>query len=243
MPSVPHSNVDEDVATYVRQQEVVAKLGVEALETNNLDRLMADTTVAVADTLEAEYAKVLELLPESESLLLRHGVGWDDGIVGTATVPTDRDSQAGYTLLSEQPVVVDDLRTEDRFCGPDLLTDHDVVSGISVVIGSVEEPWGVLGVHTTDTQEFTDNDANFVKSVANILATAIENAQTERRFEAIFEDPNILVGLLEPDGTVMDINQTAMEYIDPDLADVIGEPFWETPWWGSGDDVRADVRE
>jgi len=62
--------------------------------------------------------------------------------------------------------------------------------------------------------------------------------RTERRFDAIFEDPNILVGLLEPDGTVLDINQTAMEYIDADLDEVTGEPFWETPWWGEGDEVR-----
>ncbi|MFC6767939.1 PAS domain-containing sensor histidine kinase [Natrinema soli] len=70
-----------------------------------------------------------------------------------------------------------------------------------------------------------------------------ELEQTERRFEAIFEDPNILVGLLEPDGTVLDINGTAMDYIDADLADVTGEPFWETPWWGEGEDVRSSVRK
>ncbi|WP_408958877.1 PAS domain S-box protein [Natrinema sp. 74] len=70
-----------------------------------------------------------------------------------------------------------------------------------------------------------------------------ELERTERRFEAIFEDPNILVGLLEPDGTVIDINQTAMEYIDADLDAVTGEPFWETPWWGAGEEVRVDVRK
>ncbi|SEW23415.1 PAS domain-containing protein [Natrinema salifodinae] len=61
-----------------------------------------------------------------------------------------------------------------------------------------------------------------------------------RRFEAIFEDPNILVGLLERDGTVLDINGTAMEYIDADLDAVIGEPFWETPWWGEGADADGE---
>ncbi len=70
-----------------------------------------------------------------------------------------------------------------------------------------------------------------------------ELERTERRFEAIFEDPNILVGLLEPDGTVLDINGTAMEYVDADLESVTGEPFWETPWWGEGDGIRDDVRE
>ncbi|NHN59304.1 MULTISPECIES: PAS domain-containing protein [Halorussus] len=70
-----------------------------------------------------------------------------------------------------------------------------------------------------------------------------ELREKERRFEAVFEDPNILVGLLNPDGTVLDINHTAMEYIDADLAEVTGEPFWETPWWGKGDEIQDDVRK
>ncbi|MFC7214635.1 ATP-binding protein [Saliphagus sp. GCM10025334] len=243
MPSSPYGDADPALAAYIRQQEAIAELGQQGLETDDLDQLMHDATVELVETLDAEYAKVLELLPDGEAVLLRQGVGWDDGLVGTGTVPTDQDSQAGYTLLTEEPVVVDDLHTEERFSGPDLLTDHDVRSGVSVVIGSVDDPWGVLGVHTTEAREFTEHDATFVQSVANVLATAIENTRTQRRFQAIFEDPNILVGLLEPDGTVMDINQTAMEYIDADLADVTGELFWETPWWGEGDDVQSDVKE
>nr|WP_254531405.1 PAS domain S-box protein [Natrinema gelatinilyticum] len=96
-------------------------------------------------------------------------------------MPTDRDSQAGYTLLTEEPVIVDELATESRFSGPDLLVDHDVRSGVSVVIGSVEEPCGVLGAHATDRREFTDHDANFVQSVANVLAAAIDRAAKERQ--------------------------------------------------------------
>ena len=70
-----------------------------------------------------------------------------------------------------------------------------------------------------------------------------ELLRKERRYEAIFEDPNILVGLLEPDGTVIDINETAMEYVDANLADVAGKPFWETPWWGGSENLQADIKE
>ncbi|WP_135536012.1 PAS domain-containing sensor histidine kinase [Halostella pelagica] len=70
-----------------------------------------------------------------------------------------------------------------------------------------------------------------------------ELRRKERRYEAIFQDPNILVGLLEPDGTVLDINQTAMEYVDATLDDVTGQAFWETPWWGEGDGIQHKVRE
>ncbi|WP_226480491.1 PAS domain S-box protein [Natrinema amylolyticum] len=81
------------------------------------------------------------------------------------------------------------------------------------------------------------------RDVTERRARERELERKERRYEAVFEDPNILVGLLEPDGTVIDINGTAMEYVDADLEAVTGEPFWETPWWGESDGVRDDVRE
>ncbi|QCS41554.1 ATP-binding protein [Natrinema versiforme] len=173
------SSTDPGVQARIRQQEVIAELGQRALETDDLDQLMRDVSAAVAETLDNEYCKVLERDPGGDELFFRQGVGWRDGLVGSATVPTDLDSQAGYTLISEEPVIVDDLREEERFSGPELLTSHDVVSGISVVISSVEEPWGVLGTHTTDRTEFTANEANFVQSAANILAAAIERANKE----------------------------------------------------------------
>jgi len=175
------TEADSDAHTRIRQQEVLADLGQQALESDDLDQLMHDAAVAVAETLDNEYAKVLELLPGGDAVFLRQGVGWREGLVGSATVPTDRDSQAGYTLCTEEAVVVDDLRTDERFSGPELLTNHDVVSGISVVIGSVEEPWGVLGTHTTDRREFTEHDANFVQSIANVLAAAIDRVDTEQQ--------------------------------------------------------------
>ncbi|MFC7237460.1 GAF domain-containing protein [Saliphagus sp. GCM10025317] len=167
------SDSETELHTRIHQQKVISSLGRRALETDDIDRLMHDAAATVAETLGCDYCKVLELLP-SGNVFLRQGVGWQEGIVGEAEVPTDTNSQAGYTLLSEEPVVVDDLRTEERFSGPDLLTDHNVVSGISVIIGTVDDPWGILGVHTTDKIAFTDHDVDFVQSVANLLAAAIE---------------------------------------------------------------------
>jgi len=66
-----------------------------------------------------------------------------------------------------------------------------------------------------------------------------ELRRKERRYQAVFHDPNILVGLLDTDGMVLDINETAMNYIDAELADVIEEPFWETPWFTGDGTVQA----
>jgi PAS domain S-box-containing protein len=58
-----------------------------------------------------------------------------------------------------------------------------------------------------------------------------ELRRNERRFEAMLDDPHILVGVLDPDGTIRHINETAMGYIDADLDDVLGRDIWTTPWW------------
>ncbi|WP_339105989.1 ATP-binding protein [Haloterrigena salinisoli] len=164
------------------QQEAVAYLGQFALETDDLDDLMYESAREVADALDNDYCKVLDLDSENEELLLRQGVGWKKGIAGEATVSSiEADSQAAYTLANNHPIVVEDLETETRFSGPDLLRSHDVRSGISTIIGPFDEPWGILGTHDTDRQEFTEEDVNFVQSVANILADAIERAGKEQQ--------------------------------------------------------------
>jgi PAS domain S-box-containing protein len=172
---------ERELERRVRQQEAVAELGHRALGEQDVDDLLADATVRVAGVLGADYCKVLDLDPAASTLRLRQGVGWDDGIVGTATVSADEnDSQAAHTLAAERPVVVEDLAAETRFSGPDLLTGHDVRSGISVPIGPHDDPWGILGVHDTDPRTFSERDVAFVQSVANVLGTAIERHSDER---------------------------------------------------------------
>ncbi|QLG28209.1 PAS domain S-box protein [Halorarum halophilum] len=169
---------ERELEARARQQDVVSELGQRALENPSLADLFDEAVEAVADTLDTDYTKVLELQEDGE-MLLRSGVGWREGLVGDATVGTGSDSQAGYTLDSTAPVVVDDLATESRFSGPDLLVEHDVSAGISTIIGPPGDPWGVLGTHDTDRTWFTAKDVSFVQSVANILTTAIERARYE----------------------------------------------------------------
>jgi PAS domain S-box-containing protein len=172
---------EENLRARARQQAVVAKLSQSALADADLSALMDEAVALIAQSLEVEYSKVLELLPNGNTLLLQAGVGWHTGLVGHATVGAQTDSQAGYTLLSSKPVIVEDLRTETRFTGPPLLHDHGVVSGMSVIIHGQNRPFGILGAHTTRPRTFTQNDIHFLQVVANVLATAIERKWNEQK--------------------------------------------------------------
>ncbi|MDS0278724.1 PAS domain S-box protein [Halomicroarcula sp. S1AR25-4] len=236
---------EDELKRRVHQQEVVTDLGQRALADRDVDALMAEATELVAETLDNEYCKVLDLDAEAEELSLREGVGWDDGLVGSATVSAVADdSQASYTLASSAPVVVEDLTTERRFSGPDLLTDHDVRSGISVIVGPQDDPWGILGTHDTARREFTDHDVNFVQSIAAILASAIARHDDEQelvrqreRLDALNNLNEVVREITEAvatQSTREEIEQTVCEH----LADADSYQF---AWIGEGESTSQRV--
>ena len=64
-----------------------------------------------------------------------------------------------------------------------------------------------------------------------------------RRFEAIFENPLTLIALLRPDGTVLEINRTALDLVDASADEVTGETFSNTPWWTHSETTRKQLRD
>lgn len=55
--------------------------------------------------------------------------------------------------------------------------------------------------------------------------------ENEEKFHAIFDQAFQFIGILSPDGMLRDANQTALDALGLQLADVVGKPLWTTPWW------------
>jgi PAS domain S-box-containing protein len=166
------------LAARAQQQAAVAELGQRALAGLSLPELMQAVADKVAGTLDVEYTKILQLLPDGSALRLVAGHGWREGLVGAAG--EDSESPAGYSLHSGLPVIVHDLRTETRFNAPPMLSEHGVVSGLSTVIRGQPRPYGVLGAYTRQRRDFTPDDASFLQSMANVLADAIARHAAEQ---------------------------------------------------------------
>lgn len=173
------------------QQAAAARLGFAALEGTSLDALLDQAVQVLREILDVEYCTVLELLPGDDELVLRAGCGWRRGAVGSLKVPVSYGSQAGYALLSRQPVIVNDLSQETRFQAP-LLAKMGIVSGMSVIIQGEHRPYGVLGVHAAKLRSFTEDDLHFLQSVANVVAAAMERAEAQRRFMVQYEVARVL---------------------------------------------------
>ncbi len=65
--------------------------------------------------------------------------------------------------------------------------------------------------------------------------------ERERRLAAIINHTYQLTGLMEPDGTLIEANETALQFGGIDRDDVIGKSFWDTYWWQINDETQREL--
>jgi hypothetical protein len=104
-----------DTDLRLRQQEILAELGVLALQGTPFPELLTKTAALTAKGLEAEFCKVLEYQHQERRFLVTAGVGWGSDVVGVATVGADIESPAGFALITGKPVISNHLENEERF--------------------------------------------------------------------------------------------------------------------------------
>ena len=177
----------------IRQQELLAELGVLALQRTSFIGMLDHTARVTSEGLGAEYCKVLEFLPAENRLLVRAGVGWEEGIVGSATVGADLASPAGYALRTGKPVISNHLANEQRFRTPELLVEHGIRRAMNVILQGDGSPFGVLEVDSTSEGEFGEHDIAFLQGAANILGMAIEQQQYQRKLQVALERHQVLL--------------------------------------------------
>jgi GAF domain-containing protein len=171
---------NSDEADKLRKQvSALAEFGKCALEVNDIGELLQEATRLVSDGIDVDLVKVLELLPDGETMLVRAGVNWAPGVVGHATIPANEGSSAGYALQTGQPVICENVATETRFRIPELLTEHGVKSTVNVLVRGDDEPFGILEVDARQLRNFAQDDIDFLQNYANLLSAAIKRVNTQ----------------------------------------------------------------
>ncbi|MDE2376884.1 PAS domain S-box protein [Bradyrhizobium sp.] len=75
-----------------------------------------------------------------------------------------------------------------------------------------------------------------------IAQRTAELESNEARLRAILETSNQYQGLLDLEGELLYANKTALAGIHAEPADVIGKPFWDTPWFTTTEGMSETVR-
>lgn len=161
-----------------KQQEALAALAQQALKEVDITELLDHVALLVSQILQVDQVDIFELVPDQSGLKLRTTVG-ENRFNCSEIVLVAPDSLPDYTLRTQEPVVIENLFTEQRFTGLQLLEKQGIISSISVLITNFEKPFGILSVHSKTQRAFSDDDRVFLKAVASLTSTAIERHRVE----------------------------------------------------------------
>ncbi len=205
----------ETLQTRALQQAELASFSETALAESSLAELFGRSVALVSRTLGICCAEVLEHHLEQGIFSLRACVGCMDDCIGQKSIPDGPASQSGYTLMGTKPVISEDLRHETRFSQSELVSEHNLICGLTVAIPGTDRPFGILGAYHDQRHAFTDNDVHFMEALANVLAAAIRQSRAEEeliRFRMAIENSADQVFIIDCiDMHFMDVNNTACE--------------------------------
>jgi diguanylate cyclase (GGDEF)-like protein/PAS domain S-box-containing protein len=166
-----YKRLEAELECRAAQQAAVAKLGEHALEGASPGELLEEAVTVAATLLEVELAAMAELIPDEEVFHVR-AYRSDDAAVSRERIPATAETQAGYTVLSRAPVIVEDWLTETRFHSPP--ATFGLRSGACVLIEGSHGAYGVLSVQSRRPRGYGPEEVDFLQSLANVLADALE---------------------------------------------------------------------
>ena len=174
---------EEELKRRADAQSAVARLGEHALQRVSLSQLLDEALTSVTQILEVEAAMLAEALPDGEAIQLRAHHGWTDSDIGELRASVAPNTQAGHTLRTGEPVVVDDWSSERRFEQSEPLRRRNIRSSVCVRIEGPNRPFGIFGVLSQLPRAYTRGDIDFVQSLANVLADALQRQYAEDKIE------------------------------------------------------------
>jgi PAS domain S-box-containing protein len=215
-----------------RYQEALSQFGEFVLDHDDLNEILTEACRLIAQGLDVDLAKVIEIDHESGTGLVRAGIGWHPGIVGKQRVNLSEKSSEAYAIEKSEPVITKDLSNEDRFEFPQFLLDHDVVALVNVPIFlSGRVPYGLLQVDAREPRDFGAPDIQFLKTYAMVLGPAIDRLRTasalktsDKRLQLIENARAYVMLISDADDTITGWLGGSEEILGWSADEAIGQP-------------------
>jgi two-component system, NarL family, sensor kinase len=148
----------------------------------DLRRMLQGVATLVTETTQTDVCFV-HLLDEDGRLLRLHGATPPfDGLAGEIELAVGEGVSGWVAEHGEPVVIVDDKAADPRYRYIPALRGEEFTSMVSVpIVTPLGHLVGVLNVHTRARREFSGADVELLRSVAGLMAGAIENARLHRR--------------------------------------------------------------
>ncbi len=154
-------------------QKALIELSEVVIKAQSIAELLNQTAALAARTLSCQRAGIFELRSDEKLVTLRAGFGWDNDLVGQATMWVAPETQVLSSLQASEPSFVANYTNENYFAAPQLLVEHDLAASGMVPIPMPDRAFGVLMVNHATEHPFSVADRSFLTAVADLLQPGI----------------------------------------------------------------------
>ena len=161
------------------RQRVIAQFSQDTLASEEIDHVLQQAVDTVSTTLGTDCCDITRLDREQWQLVCLAAHGWPQDWPGFTAVKLTPGGPLQGVLEKHEPLVVQSY-PDDPALSKSLPARWGIVSGMMMPI---KAPSGffVLGVHSRSPRRFTEDDTSFLRSIANVLAVAIERSRAAGR--------------------------------------------------------------
>jgi diguanylate cyclase (GGDEF)-like protein len=210
------------------EQVTIAQLSRMALLASDSQELFRWTASRLIELFQADYCQIFERNGSDAELVLRTEVGWPEDPAERRQLQAEILAQAGAALSALQPL--DDGSQEAppaHHESQPVRVEHGKLATANILIRGSQGPFGILSIQRRSGKEFTHEDVQFLRSVANLLTASIERLRKESELRRSYALNRAVVSafpahlvVIDGSGKVLAINRSWDEFIAGDRSSV-----------------------
>ena len=214
-----------EIERNARRQQALIDFGRSALAGLSLDQLFLDAMELLRDVLEAQIVEVHDYDRELERFSARHVHGWPSHVGLRVHDPLL--AHLAYVVRTGEPFVCPDVRIDGRARSLAQLAAVDVLSCVTVPIGTPQEPIGAIVVYYNHTRTFSVGDVRFAQSIAQTVAESANALESNRRMAQVLESISDAFVAVDRTLAITYVNSQMSRYFNVSPGQVVGKPIEE----------------
>lgn len=143
----------------------------------------------------------------------------------------------GLVYSTKQAHWIEDLSQEGSFTRYPLLEDKQVKSGFALPVFTDDKVTAVLEFYSDEITAPDESIMEMARQVGYHLGHVVERKrieksvwESEQKFRGVFDQSFQIMGVLSPDGSIVQLNVAALAFLGDSASAISGQLLWEIGW-------------
>src|SRR6185437_6412674 len=214
-----------EVERNARRQQAIIDFSRSALQGVTADEIVGDAMDLLREILDTPIIEMYDYDAETNVFSARRSVGWGLNVSLDREKPLTAHLQ--HVVRTGEAFVCPDVRIDPRARGLKVLAANNVLSLVSVLIGTQQVPRGAFVAYYPLTRTYSVGDVRFAQSVAQSVAETSTALEASRRTSEVLESIRDAFVAVDKHFRITYVNRQMSKYWNMEPGEAIGRTLSE----------------